>query len=78
MLRMSKGSSRAASGISASASSTDAGSEATLVDGLLFASISSGATLTRQTFRMGQAITALLRHVASQEVYYFSISVLLA
>ena len=36
------------------------GSEAALVDGLLFASISSRATLRRQNFRTGQAITALL------------------
>ena len=60
------GSFRAAPGLSACASSTDGGSEAELADGLLFASISSGATLARQNFRKRQAITELFRHVVPQ------------
>ena len=59
-LYMSKSASRAAHRTSVSASSTDAGSEAALVDGLLFASISSEPTSTRQNFRMGQAISTFL------------------
>ena len=55
----SEGSSRGASGRSASASSTDTGSEAELVDGLLFESISNRATFTRQNFQTQQANIAL-------------------
>ena len=56
----SKGSSSTAPGIAASVSSTGACAETALVDGLLFASISSGAALTWQNIWMRQAITALL------------------
>ena len=73
-LRTSKGSSRAAPGISASVSSTDTGSEAMLVDDLLFASVSSRATLTRQNFRTGRAFSTLLSpHGFPRIVLYFYI-----
>ena len=71
-LYTSKGPSRAAPRTSS------AGSEAMLVDGLLFALVSSGATLTKQNFQTGKVFPHFFRHVASQEPYYSSISVLLA
>ena len=73
-----KGSSRAAPGMSASMNSADTGSDATLIDGLLFVSISSGLLSRGRTFEHNKLLSYFFRHAASQEVFYFSLSVLLA
>ena len=58
-------------GISAFVSFTDTGSEAVLVDDLLFASISSWATLTEQNFRTRQAFNTLLSPRGLQRAVLF-------
>ena len=65
-----KGSSRAAPGMSASMNSTDIGSEAVLIDGLLFASISSGLLSRRRTFKCDKLLLYFFRCAASHKVFY--------
>ena len=72
------GLSRTSPGESVSMNSTDAGSEAGLIDILLFAAISSELLSRGRSFERDKLLTYFFRHAASQEVFYFLLSVLLA